>query len=591
MARRVDFERSQGQETVQSMGHKPAAPPGKRPRTMSLPPRTSAAPAPIQARHAPRTEPAGEEQDAGLTAAWLDVTMRPDLHDAPVQTRSAGAPGSEAAPLPATTGGGQPLPEDVQARMENAFSADFSAVRIHEGPQASALGALAYTQGSDIHFAPGRYDPGSQRGQELIGHELAHVVQQAQGRVPATAQAKAGDGAVMLNDDPSLEHEADVQGARAARGERVHGSGVRATVTAGGGRPVQRMTEEQWSGYGSDKRELKMKQLENWLRNGQTWTKQVRNDERLTFQKGDHDALESYYELFTFHLGELITYWNEIKSNRPGMWSVIHVIEQFFETSTNEIAILKRLRGEARALDEKKQKRHEDIKKSEEGQKRAKERRERERKLKKKNRTTTIELDDETVGLGCDATPQVALDEQARAIHAGVNNSQITNESVNKANVTVYVDQRLVHTSQIYYSNAPTSDGNKAFELCNGHDHDSEYEISKHDSEVNLLGDVRALLHTMSLQPGQQIHLQIVSHFGACNGCKERITTFIKGLANELKIAISMDYYYFEHRGSIERGGSGFTVQTKYGWDNDPTVSDIAIGEHERGTLYYHAMH
>ncbi|HEX2689253.1 MAG TPA: DUF4157 domain-containing protein, partial [Kofleriaceae bacterium] len=105
--------------------------------------------------------------------------------------------------------------------MEGAFGVGFSAVRIHEGPHAQALGALAYTQGTDIHFAPGRYQPNSQSGQELLGHELAHVVQQAQGRAPATAQAKGVD----VNDDPSLEAEADAMGARAVRGERARGSG------------------------------------------------------------------------------------------------------------------------------------------------------------------------------------------------------------------------------------------------------------------------------------------------------------------------------------------------------------------------------
>ncbi|HEX7841154.1 MAG TPA: DUF4157 domain-containing protein, partial [Kofleriaceae bacterium] len=67
--------------------------------------------------------------------------------------------------------------------MEIAFAADFSNVRVHEGAQATAIGALAYAQGTDLHFAPGQYQPHSPRGQELLGHELAHVVQQTQGRV------------------------------------------------------------------------------------------------------------------------------------------------------------------------------------------------------------------------------------------------------------------------------------------------------------------------------------------------------------------------------------------------------------------------
>jgi hypothetical protein len=104
------------------------------------------------------------------------------------------------------------MPEKVQSKMENAFSADFSDVRVHEGNQASDVGAHAYAQGRDIHFAPGKYDPESQSGQELLGHELTHVVQQRQGEVKPTTQVNG----VAVNDDPGLENEADQMGKKAA---------------------------------------------------------------------------------------------------------------------------------------------------------------------------------------------------------------------------------------------------------------------------------------------------------------------------------------------------------------------------------------
>src|SRR5438067_13925974 len=44
----------------------------------------------------------------------------------------------------ASHGGGRALPDDVRARMEHAFGADLSAIRIHEGPSAEAAGADAY---------------------------------------------------------------------------------------------------------------------------------------------------------------------------------------------------------------------------------------------------------------------------------------------------------------------------------------------------------------------------------------------------------------------------------------------------------------
>ena len=106
------------------------------------------------------------------------------------------------------------IPDGVLQKMEASFGTSFADVNIHEGSQASDVGALAYTQGNDIHFAPGQYKPDSRSGQELLGHELAHVVQQREGRVKPNAEV-AG---VPLNDDKSLEAEADRLGAKAASG-------------------------------------------------------------------------------------------------------------------------------------------------------------------------------------------------------------------------------------------------------------------------------------------------------------------------------------------------------------------------------------
>ena len=190
----------------------PAAAPGKRTLTMGLGGRAGRAGAPMQQRRDAGADAARRER-AAETDRLLEAAVRPDLH-APVQRKGAGEAGEEAVPA---SGGGRPLPGDVKDKMEGAFGADFSAVRVHEGAQAGAMGALAYTQGTDIHFQPGQYDPQSQRGQELLGHELTHVVQQSQGRVPVPTQAKGAP----INDDPSLEREADVMGARAAAGERA----------------------------------------------------------------------------------------------------------------------------------------------------------------------------------------------------------------------------------------------------------------------------------------------------------------------------------------------------------------------------------
>ncbi|WP_218943176.1 GNAT family N-acetyltransferase [Sphingomonas sp. R-74633] len=131
--------------------------------------------------------------------------------------------------------GGRQLPEAVLAKMEAAFGADFSAVRVHVGPQAARIGAVAFTTGNDLYFAQGRYQPDSVQGQQLIGHELAHVVQQRQGRVRAP-----GNGVAVVQDH-ALEAEADRLGQRAA----MHRVPVQAKPANGAafrpqGQPLQR---------------------------------------------------------------------------------------------------------------------------------------------------------------------------------------------------------------------------------------------------------------------------------------------------------------------------------------------------------------
>jgi Domain of unknown function (DUF4157) len=77
---------------------------------------------------------------------------------------------------------GQPLDVPTRAYFEPRFGYDFSGVRVHTDGRAAAsaasIGASAYTAGSNIAFATGRYDPATSFGRRLLAHELAHVVQQ-----------------------------------------------------------------------------------------------------------------------------------------------------------------------------------------------------------------------------------------------------------------------------------------------------------------------------------------------------------------------------------------------------------------------------
>ena len=126
--------------------------------------------------------------------------------------RFEAAPAHDAAPgHPAP---GHPLPEGVRGRFEKRFGADFGDVRVHRESTIPPSPLHAFTRGAHLHFAPTRYRPDTPAGDALIGHELAHVLQQREGRV-------TGDGGkhAEWNSSPDLEREARSMGDRAAAGE------------------------------------------------------------------------------------------------------------------------------------------------------------------------------------------------------------------------------------------------------------------------------------------------------------------------------------------------------------------------------------
>jgi hypothetical protein len=90
-------------------------------------------------------------------------------------------------------GSGQAIPDQTRGFLEKGFGQDFSGVRVHTDKESDSLNqsvsARAFTVGSDIFFRSGEYNPGSQAGNELLAHELTHVVQQG----GAKAQKKEDD--------------------------------------------------------------------------------------------------------------------------------------------------------------------------------------------------------------------------------------------------------------------------------------------------------------------------------------------------------------------------------------------------------------
>lgn len=102
------------------------------------------------------------------------------------------------------------LPQELKSSVEQHFGHSVDNLRFQESSDVSALGAKAYAQGNVIHFAPGQFRPDTHQGRMMLGHEIAHIEQQARGGFGA-------GGAVHL--DPSLEQAADRHGMAIAAGE------------------------------------------------------------------------------------------------------------------------------------------------------------------------------------------------------------------------------------------------------------------------------------------------------------------------------------------------------------------------------------
>ncbi|MBR3669048.1 MAG: DUF4157 domain-containing protein [Fibrobacter sp.] len=104
------------------------------------------------------------------------------------------------APRPNNTG----MPDNLKAGIESLSGFSMDDVRVHyNSSKPATVQALAYTQGTDIHVAPGQ--------EKHLPHEAWHVAQQMAGRVSPTTNING----MPVNDNAALEHEADVMGEKA----------------------------------------------------------------------------------------------------------------------------------------------------------------------------------------------------------------------------------------------------------------------------------------------------------------------------------------------------------------------------------------
>lgn len=128
---------------------------------------------------------------------------------AAITSQSAGPGGMAIAP-PNRTG----LPDNLKSGIEALSGLSMDDVRVHyNSSKPTQLQALAYTQGTDIHVAPGQ--------ERHLPHEAWHVVQQKEGRVKPTMQMKDG---LQVNDDSGLEQEADVMGTKVLQMNEASGA-------------------------------------------------------------------------------------------------------------------------------------------------------------------------------------------------------------------------------------------------------------------------------------------------------------------------------------------------------------------------------
>ena len=97
------------------------------------------------------------------------------------------------------------LPDQLKSGVEKLSGYPMDDVKVHyNSDKPSQLHAHAFAQGTDIHLSTGQ--------EKHLAHEAWHVVQQKQGRVKPTIQMK---GNISINDDVSLEKEADIMGQKA----------------------------------------------------------------------------------------------------------------------------------------------------------------------------------------------------------------------------------------------------------------------------------------------------------------------------------------------------------------------------------------
>lgn len=150
----------------------------------------------VQGKFADAVQRAAEDEEEPMQGKFAGTIQRAEEDEEGMQMKSEQAIQQK----PNQTG----LPDNLKAGVESLSGYSMDDVRVHyNSSQPATVQALAYTQGTDIHVAPGQ--------EQHLPHEAWHVAQQMAGRVEPTTEI----GGMPVNDNVGLEHEADVMGAKA----------------------------------------------------------------------------------------------------------------------------------------------------------------------------------------------------------------------------------------------------------------------------------------------------------------------------------------------------------------------------------------